>query len=84
MNYTYIVRCTDGSLYTGWTNNIEKRIQDHNNKKGAKYTKGRAPVILVHLEEFDTKEEALKRERFIKSLTKKQKQMLIEGMESLK
>ena len=47
MNYTYIVKCSDGSLYTGWTNNLEKRIKDHNAGRGAKYTKARRPVVLV-------------------------------------
>ena len=61
MNYTYIVRCKDGSLYTGWTNDIEKRIKAHNEGKGAKYTKSRRPVKLVYYEEFQTKEEAMKR-----------------------
>ena len=55
MNYTYIVRCKDGSLYTGWTNDIEKRIKAHNEGKGAKYTKSRRPVKLVYYEEFQTK-----------------------------
>ena len=48
MNYTYIVKCSDGSLYTGWTNNLEKRIKDHNAGRGAKYTKARRPVVLVY------------------------------------
>ena len=52
MNYTYIVKCKDGTLYTGWTNDIEKRIEAHNAGKGAKYTKTRRPVELVYLEEF--------------------------------
>jgi len=58
MNYTYIVKCSDGSLYTGWTNNLEKRIKDHNAGRGAKYTKARRPVVLVYKEEFPTKQEA--------------------------
>ena len=58
MNYTYILKCKDGSFYTGWTNNLEKRIKDHNAGKGAKYTKSRCPVELVYYETFDTKEEA--------------------------
>ena len=58
MNYTYIVKCKDGSYYTGWTNNLEKRLKDHNRGKGAKYTKPRLPVELVYYERFDTKEEA--------------------------
>lgn len=59
MNYTYIVKCSDETYYTGWTNNLEKRIQTHNAGKGAKYTKVRRPVELVYYEEFATKEEAM-------------------------
>lgn len=77
MNYTYILKCRDGSLYTGWTNDIEKRLKAHNEGRGAKYTKGRTPVMLVHLEEFETKEEAMKREYAIKHMTKKEKENLI-------
>lgn len=77
MNYTYIVKCKDGSFYTGWTNDIEKRIEAHNAGKGAKYTKSRRPVELVHLEEFPTKEEAMKREYAIKHMTRKMKEALI-------
>lgn len=77
MNYTYIVRCSDGSLYTGWTNNIEKRINDHNNGKGAKYTKSRRPVLLVYYEEFATKEEAMRREWEIKHLSRTEKLQII-------
>ena len=53
MHYTYIVECSDGSLYTGYTNNLKKRIKAHNDKKGAKYTRGRTPVTLKYYEEFD-------------------------------
>ena len=77
MNYTYILKCRDGSLYTGWTNDIEKRLKAHNEGRGAKYTKGRTPVMLVHLEEFETKEESMKREYAIKHMTKKEKENLI-------
>lgn len=77
MNYTYIVECKDGSLYTGWTNHLEKRIQAHNEGNGAKYTKSRRPVKLVYFEEYETKEEAMKREYAIKQLTKKRKNQLI-------
>ena len=58
MNYTYMVRCKDGTLYTGWTNNIERRMEAHNSGTGAKYTKSRRPVKLVYCEEFPTKDEA--------------------------
>ena len=58
MNYTYILKCKDETLYTGWTNDIEKRLEAHNAGKGAKYTRSRRPVELVYLEQFETKEEA--------------------------
>ena len=77
-NYTYIVECADGSLYCGWTNDLEKRIMDHNAGKGAKYTKTRLPVKLVYFEEFDTKEEAMSREWHIKQLRREQKIELID------
>lgn len=77
MNYTYILSCSDGSLYTGWTNNLEKRLKAHNDGKGAKYTKTRRPVTLVYYENFDTKQEAMKREYAIKQLSRKAKIELI-------
>lgn len=76
-NYTYMVRCADKTLYTGWTNNLEKRILAHNAGKGAKYTKSRLPVELVYSEVFETKKEAMQRECEIKKFTKKQKEELI-------
>ena len=78
MNYTYMVRCRDDSLYTGWTNHLEKRVEDHNSGRGAKYTKSRRPVELVDYEQFETKEEAMRREWEIKQLTRKQKEKLLE------
>ena len=78
MNYTYILRCKDGSLYTGWTNDLEKRVACHNAGKGAKYTKARIPVELAYYESFQSKEEAMRREWEIKSLTRKEKLALIE------
>ena len=78
MNYTYIVECSDGTLYTGWTNNLEKRIVMHNSGKEAKYTKSRIPVVLRYYEEFQTKEEAMAREYRIKQLSRKEKLELIE------
>ena len=82
MNYTYIVKCSDGSLYTGWTNNLEKRIKDHNAGRGAKNTKTRRPVELVYKEEFPTKQEAMKREWEIKRLSRKEKLSMIENSKS--
>jgi len=77
MNYTYILKCKDDSLYTGWTNDLKKRITSHNAGKGAKYTKARSPVELVYYEEFQTREEAMKREYAIKQLSRKEKEALI-------
>ena len=74
MNYTYMLRCQDGSLYTGWTTDIEKRVRMHNEGKGAKYTHSRRPVKLVYYETFGTKEEAMSREYAIKRLKKKEKE----------
>lgn len=79
MNYIYILKCNDGSLYTGWTNNLEKRIKVHNSGKGAKYTKARLPVALVYFEEFEDKIEAMRREYAIKKLTRKEKLLLIDN-----
>lgn len=77
MNYTYIVKCSDGSLYTGWTNDLEKRIKAHNDGKGAKYTKSRRPVVLAYYEEFQSKEEAMRREWEIKQMSRKKKMRMI-------
>lgn len=77
MNYTYILSCRDGSLYTGWTNNLEKRICAHNSGKGAKYTKSRRPVTLAYYEEFETRQMAMKREYEIKHMSREKKLNLI-------
>lgn len=82
-NYTYMVRCADGSLYTGWTNHIEKRMQDHNSGKGAKYTRGRGPVELVYLEISDSKQEAMRKEANYKRLTRRQKEAMIASEQNL-
>ena len=78
MNYTYMVECADGSLYTGWTSCLSKRLKAHNGEKnGAKYTKARSPVKLVYFEGYSTKEESMRRECAIKKLTRKEKLKLI-------
>ena len=79
MNYTYILKCRDETLYTGWTNDIEKRLEAHNAGKGAKYTRSRRPVELVYLEQFETKEEAMRREWEIKQLSRTEKWKLIKA-----
>ena len=83
MNYTYILRCGDDSLYTGWTNHLTKRVADHNAGRGAKYTKAHLPGELVYYEVFDTKEEAMKRECAIKKLSRPQKERLIASTSNL-
>ena len=77
-NYAYIVECSDGTLYTGYTNDLEKRMKAHNSGKGAKYTRSRLPVRLVYFEEYETKELAQSREWQIKQMTRQQKLQLIE------
>ena len=79
MGYTYIVECADGSLYTGWTNDVEKRLATHNAGKGAKYTRPRLPVKLVYVEQHPTKEMAQRREYEIKQLSRREKIALIAG-----
>ncbi|MBO5666741.1 MAG: GIY-YIG nuclease family protein [Firmicutes bacterium] len=77
-SYVYIVKCSDGSFYTGWTNRPLQRIKAHSEGKGAKYTKGRGPVTLAYLEELDDKSAGLIREAQIKKMSREQKQMLIQ------
>lgn len=79
-HYTYLLRCSDESLYCGYTTDLEARVKAHNEEKtGAKYTRGRRPVKLVYFEEFDSKSEALKREATIKKLKKEKKENLIKN-----
>ena len=76
--FTYIVRCADGTLYTGYTTDIERRLNAHNSGKASKYTRGRLPVELVYLETFDEKNKAMSRECQIKKLPRKEKLRLID------
>ena len=75
--FVYILKCFDGSLYTGITKDVKKRIIDHNNKKGAKYTRSRLPVSLIYQEKYHSRSDAMKRELSIKQLTKTEKLSLI-------
>lgn len=75
--FTYMVLCSDNSLYTGFTNDLEKRIQTHNSGKGAKYTRTRLPVQLVYWESYATKQEALSREAHLKRWSRAQKLQLL-------
>ena len=83
-NYTYILRYRDGTLYTGWTNDLEKRLLAHNAGTGAKYTRPRRPVTLVYAEAHPTKEAAMHREWEIKQLTRAQKLWLIAAQQTEK
>ncbi|MFV0380175.1 MAG: GIY-YIG nuclease family protein [Anaerorhabdus sp.] len=75
--YVYIILCGDKTYYTGYTDDIEKRLKKHKSNQGAKYTKGRGPLELVYTEQMDTKSSALKREYEIKKLTKSRKEELV-------
>jgi putative endonuclease len=77
MNYVYMLRCSDGSLYTGWTTDLEKRVTVHNSGKGAKYTRSRLPVRLVYFESFEEKSDAQRREYAIKKMSKAKKEALL-------
>lgn len=77
MNTVYMLRCGDGSLYTGWTNDLEKRVRAHQSGRGGKYTRSRLPVELVWHEECETKEAAMSREWHLKRLSREEKLKLI-------
>lgn len=79
-NYVYIALCRDGTLYTGWTSDVERRTAAHNGGFGAKYTRGRAPVVVIYQEECACRGEALRREREIKKLTRRRKLELAGGL----
>ena len=79
MYYVYLLRCADGTLYTGFTNDLARRLAAHNAGRGAKYTRGRGPVELVYWESFSNKSSALRREYAIKQLPRRQKLTLIQS-----
>ncbi len=79
--YTYVVECSDGSLYTGWTNDLDGRVRAHNAGRGAKYTKSRRPVKLVYYETFATKQEAMRREYEVKRYSRARKLALLDRKE---
>ena len=82
MNFVYLLRCADGTLYCGWTNNPEKRLRAHNDGTGSKYTRARRPVAMVYTESCATRNEAMRREAAIKRMTRQQKLSLIGGTEN--
>jgi putative endonuclease len=75
--YCYIVECSDGTFYTGWTTDPERRVKTHNAGRGAKYTRMRRPVILIYVEELPDRTSAMKRERAIKALSRERKMKLV-------
>ena len=77
MNYVYLLRCADGSLYCGWTKDLKSRVDAHNEGKGAKYTRSRRPVVLVYSEAYEDLHDTLSREWHIKQLPKAKKEALI-------
>ena len=77
MNYVYLLRCADGSLYCGWTTDLEARVKAHNSGRGAKCTRSRLPVELVYSETYEDRHEALSREWHIKRLSRAEKEKLI-------
>jgi putative endonuclease len=78
VHWVYILECDDGSFYTGYTTDVERRVREHDRGEGAKYTRGRTPVELVHRERFDSKSAAMSREYEIKQLSRAEKERLVE------
>ncbi|MFB6153362.1 MAG: GIY-YIG nuclease family protein [Halodesulfurarchaeum sp.] len=79
LHYIYVLRCADGTFYTGYTTDPERRVAEHNEGKGAKYTRGRTPVELVHTEGFGSRSAAMQREAAIKRLSHEEKARLVAG-----
>lgn len=77
MNWAYLMRCADGTLYAGWTVDLQARLEAHNNGRGAKYTRGRGPVQVAWAREFATKQEAMQQEAALKRMRKDEKEMLV-------
>ncbi len=76
-HFIYIVRCSDGTLYTGWSHDVEARVAKHNSGKGSKYTRSRLPVVLIYKEKQQNKSAAMKREYAIKRLSRREKMMIV-------
>jgi len=76
-HFVYVVECSDGSFYTGYTTDVQRRVEEHDRGRGGKYTRGRTPVELRHVERFDSRSAALSREHEIKSLSRAEKERLV-------
>jgi len=79
-NWAYMVQCKYGTYYAGWTNDLKKRIISHNNGTGAKYLRGKGPVKLVYKKKFSSPLKAQAHERYLKSLTRKEKELLVSNL----
>jgi len=77
-HHVYVLRCADDTLYTGYTTDVERRVAEHDAGEGAKYTRGRTPVELVHVESFESRSAAMSREHEIKSLSRAEKKALLD------
>ena len=77
VHFVYVLECSDDSFYTGYTTDVERRVREHDDGEGAKYTRGRTPVELRHVERFDSKSAAMSREYEIKQLSRRQKERLV-------
>ena len=82
MNYVYLLRCADGSLYCGWTTDLEARVKTHNRGRGAKFTRSRLPAELVWSETYEDRHEALSREWHIKRKSRAEKEKMIDAIDS--
>ena len=78
-HYVYVLRCADDTFYTGYTTDVERRVEEHQAGQGAKYTRGRTPVELVHVESFDSQSAAMRREHAIKQLDRDSKESLLDA-----
>lgn len=76
-HYVYVVECSDGTYYTGYTTDVARRVAEHNDGTGAKYTRGRRPVRLIHVESYETQSAAMQREHAIKQLRRAEKEALV-------
>jgi len=76
-HYVYVLECADGTYYTGYTTDVERRVAEHDAGDGAKYTRGRTPVSLVHVETFDSRSAAMSREHEVKTYSRARKQGLV-------
>jgi putative endonuclease len=76
-HFVYVVECSDGTYYTGYTTDVERRVAEHNDGTGAKYTRGRRPVTLVHVEAYESQSAAMQREHAIKQLRRDAKEALV-------